>query len=138
MASPRGDLDVTSDSPLAGIRPGRLLLVEDDASLREILARFLEECGVEVICAGSLAEGRAELEEGHFDAYVLDVGLPDGSGLALLEIAPPERVLIISACDGTGATQISAHALPCGIRRRLRSLFGTSWQRDGILFRPIQ
>ena len=75
----------------------RLLLVEDDARLRQVLAEFLEESGVGVTCAGSLAEGRAQIEGQSFDAFVLDVGLPDGNGLALLQSVKPERVLVISA-----------------------------------------
>ena len=75
----------------------RILLVEDDARLCKVLAAFLEESGLGVTCAGSLAEGRAQLERRSFDAFVLDVGLPDGSGLALLESVEPERVLVISA-----------------------------------------
>ena len=75
----------------------QLLLVEDDVRLRSILASFLEECGLAVTRAGSLAQGWAELEKQSFDALVLDVGLPDGNGLALLESVAPERVLVISA-----------------------------------------
>ncbi len=71
--------------------------MEDDTTLRETLAAFLEDCGSVVTCAGSLAEGRAELSRERFDAVVLDVGLPDGNGLSLLESAEPERVLVISA-----------------------------------------
>ncbi len=83
---------------LQSSRPKRhLLLVEDDARLRQVLAGFLEESGVRVTCAGSLAEGRAQIGRQSFDAFVLDVGLPDGNGLALLESVRPERVLVISA-----------------------------------------
>ncbi|MEE8556731.1 MAG: response regulator, partial [Myxococcota bacterium] len=77
--------------------PRRILLVEDDVRLREILAGFLGDRGDHVTCAGSLAEGRAHLDGASFDCCVLDVGLPDGNGLALLERVAPERVLVISA-----------------------------------------
>ena len=43
-------------------RVPQLLLVEDDVTLRKVLASFLSDTGAEVTCAGSLAEGRAHAE----------------------------------------------------------------------------
>ena len=75
----------------------RVLIVEDEAGLRGCLATYLEARGVEVAQAGSLAEAEWLLDRLTFDAVVLDVGLPDGDGLTLLERSPAERSLIISA-----------------------------------------
>ena len=68
----------------------RILLVEDDARLREVFARALqramaaESLDVAFVEAGSLAEARARLGEGGLDAALIDVGLPDGDGLDLV------------------------------------------------------
>ena len=74
-----------------------VLIVEDEALLRRSLASYLERRGAVVAQAGSLAEARAELAARPFDALILDVGLPDGDGLALLALASVDRALVVSA-----------------------------------------
>lgn len=75
----------------------RVLIVDDETTLRGSLARYLEGCGVAVAQAGSLAEARSLLAGRAFDALIVDVGLPDGDGLDLLESAGARRALVISA-----------------------------------------
>ncbi|MEO8672394.1 MAG: response regulator transcription factor [Tahibacter sp.] len=59
----------------------RLLLVEDDARLAEMLAEYLGEAGFRVTAAGSGAAALERLAAGEFDALVLDLMLPDMDGL---------------------------------------------------------
>ncbi len=59
----------------------RLLLIDDDARLTAMLGDYLRNAGFEVSFAGSLAQGRAELESGQHELLVLDLMLPDGDGL---------------------------------------------------------
>lgn len=61
----------------------RLLLVEDDPELSEILAAGFAGHGHQVVRAGSYAEGRERMIFGQFDVMVLDVMLPGGSGFDL-------------------------------------------------------
>ena len=61
----------------------RILVVEDSTPTRELLARSLEAAGFEVTFAARVATGRRQVEEGSFDVIVLDIMLPDGSGLEL-------------------------------------------------------
>lgn len=61
-----------------------VLIVEDDPATRAFLAAELDADGFAVVTAGSLAQGRAQLAAQFPDVVVCDVGLPDGSGLALL------------------------------------------------------
>lgn len=65
-------------------RPTTIMLVEDDASLRVLLSEELEEDGYQVLCAGTVEEGRRGLEERHPDLIVSDLRLPDGDGLGIL------------------------------------------------------
>lgn len=58
----------------------RVLLVEDDASLGSTLQERLIKDGFDVDWAGSLQQARDLLNQS-FDLVILDVGLPDGSGL---------------------------------------------------------
>ena len=61
----------------------KLLLIDDDARLTAMVGDYLRANGHEVEVAGSLAAGRQKLQQGHFDALVLDLMLPDGDGLDL-------------------------------------------------------
>jgi two-component system phosphate regulon response regulator OmpR len=62
-----------------------LLVVDDDARLRELLARFLKGEGFRVDTAGDAAAAREKLAVLAFDLLVLDVGLPGESGLQLAQ-----------------------------------------------------
>ncbi|WP_456419828.1 sigma-54-dependent transcriptional regulator [Thermovibrio sp.] len=83
----------------------RVLVLEDEASLRDILALILEDFGYEVEEAGSLREARERLNEGEFDLALVDLRLPDGSGMELVrEIKgrnPETEVIIITAYAST-------------------------------------
>jgi two-component system, OmpR family, phosphate regulon response regulator OmpR len=60
-----------------------LLVVDDDARLRELLRRYLTDHGFRVTTAGDAAEARARLTSIAFDLLVLDVMMPGESGLDL-------------------------------------------------------
>ena len=66
----------------------RVLIVDDDADIRGLLAAVLEsDTGASVIEAGSGAEGMALLAHEELDVAVVDVQLPDHSGLEILRWA---------------------------------------------------
>ena len=58
-----------------------LLVVDDDARLRELLRRYLTEQGFRVTVAGDAAEARARIASIAFDLLVLDVMMPGENGL---------------------------------------------------------
>ena len=62
----------------------KLLTVEDETAIRELLAFICETDGHEVVKAASLAEARAVLTADRPDLILLDVMLPDGSGFDFL------------------------------------------------------
>jgi two-component system phosphate regulon response regulator OmpR len=59
----------------------RLLLIDDDARLTDMVGGYLRQNGYEVEAAGSLAAGRERLKHNVPDALLLDLMLPDGDGL---------------------------------------------------------
>jgi two-component system copper resistance phosphate regulon response regulator CusR len=61
----------------------RILVVEDERALAESLAKGLRQAAHAVDLADSLAAARYKLAVEGYDAIVLDLGLPDGSGLDL-------------------------------------------------------
>lgn len=58
-----------------------ILVVDDDPEIRRLLSRFLAEQGFRVSAAGSRKEFDTRIADGQFDLVILDVMLPDGSGL---------------------------------------------------------
>lgn len=62
----------------------RVLVVDDEASIRSVLRRFLEQLGYEVEEAATCIEAERALRTALFDAAVLDYRLPDGTALDLL------------------------------------------------------
>ena len=63
----------------------RLLVIEDESRLAGYLVRGLREEGFAVDLAGALSEGRDLAIANEYDLVVLDLMLPDGSGLELLQ-----------------------------------------------------
>lgn len=78
-----------------------ILIVDDEEMARNFVAEHLRDAGHEVIEAGTLAQGHQSIEAGAADIVLLDVVLPDGSGLSLLDrIAlenPSPPVILITA-----------------------------------------
>src|SRR5262249_23955761 len=60
-----------------------LLVVDDDARLRDLLRRYLSDSGFRVTGAADAKEARAQLSSFEFDLVVLDVMMPGESGLDL-------------------------------------------------------
>ncbi len=84
----------------AGGRP-RILHVEDDPDVRQVIGVLLYDMA-DLVAAPDLRTARRLLAQDHFDLILLDVGLPDGSGLDLLPetgglIAPYTPVVLFSA-----------------------------------------
>ena len=62
----------------------RILLIDDDARIRELLLRYLTEQGFEVKAAADAREMAQHLDRGRFDLWVLDLMLPGEDGLSIL------------------------------------------------------
>ena len=62
----------------------RLLLLEDDPAIARTVAYALERDGLQVTHCLLVQDARQQMQRQPFDLLVLDVGLPDGSGLDLL------------------------------------------------------
>ena len=82
----------------------RLLVVEDNEQLAELLAQGLRTAGYETDVLTSLEEASAVLRTTFYAALILDLGLPDGDGLALLRELRhrnnPIPVLVLTARGG--------------------------------------
>lgn len=80
----------------------RILLVDDEASLLQLLGQYMARNGHETVAASSVAEAQSLLAKrdalGRIDAAVIDLSLPDGSGeeiaAALSEQMPEVRIIV--------------------------------------------
>ncbi len=93
----------------------KILVVDDDELIRELLADAVGRHGHTALCAGTLAEARGILAREEPDLVYLDVRLPDGSGINALEDiraskSEPEVIIITGQGDPDGAEL----ALRCG------------------------
>jgi DNA-binding response OmpR family regulator len=64
---------------------GHILIIDDEASLRQTMARILQRAGYEVTTAATGTEGLTLVFEHPFDLLYLDIRMPDASGLELLK-----------------------------------------------------
>lgn len=81
----------------------KILIVEDEPSLREIMQSFLEKERYVVEIAATFKEALLKVEDYDYDCILLDIMLPDGNGLTILqhlkEMHKQENVIILSAKD---------------------------------------
>ncbi|MEA4855966.1 sigma-54 dependent transcriptional regulator [Solidesulfovibrio sp.] len=85
-----------------------ILLIDDDAILKETFGALMGRLGHRLTWAGSLEAGRAALSQGRFDVVLLDLRLPDGYGLDMMpevRAAPgtPEIIIVTAQDDPEGA-----------------------------------
>jgi DNA-binding response OmpR family regulator len=81
----------------------RLLLIEDEVRIVQLLTAALARANFAVDAVSTSADGRAALGAALYDAVILDLGLPDGDGLALLRATRASGlqvpILILTARD---------------------------------------
>ena len=62
----------------------RVLVVDDESDSRELLSTVLEECGSEVVTAGSAKETILIMQKEQFDILISDIGMPEEDGYMLI------------------------------------------------------
>ena len=83
----------------------KILIIEDEPDIRKTLEYNISREGYEVISASSLSEARQNLESSSFSLLLLDLMLPDGSGLDLFRELKQDKskssmpVIILTAKD---------------------------------------
>jgi DNA-binding response OmpR family regulator len=86
-----------------------ILLVEDESAIQELLVEILMDMGFNCTCALSCADARVALQSDAFVCALIDLGLPDASGLTLLpdfKSKAPWMIPIILTGDGRSETII--------------------------------
>jgi len=107
---------VQQEDPSRQIMRPKILVVEDDHGLLEILCLNLEASGYDVVKAADGLAGWRAFEKEHPDLVVLDINLPHISGFRLLELfrasgGPHVPVLALTAMDFAEAEDLVRHGL---------------------------
>jgi DNA-binding NtrC family response regulator len=80
----------------------KILIVEDNEDERELIKIFLRKRNFETRSAKSISTTMRQLKKNEFDIILLDLNLPDGSGLDILEkinLDYKNRIIIITGVD---------------------------------------
>jgi putative two-component system response regulator len=100
-------------SPTGEVTPRRLLVVDDEESIRNAIEKFLNARGYEVVSVDGGASALELLQAGRFDALLCDVRMPGMSGIEVvpraIELRPDLAVLMLTAVnDAPTATEVLA------------------------------
>src|SRR5271154_2522172 len=88
----------------AEVSPGRVLIIDDEAAIRESLQTLLEIEGYQVICSDTGEEGLLAASDSTFDVILLDLALPGISGMEVLRdlrAHAPNVVVVMITAYGT-------------------------------------
>ena len=81
----------------------RILVVEDDLDIQELLKNFLQEVGYEIVLANDGVEAISAFSATHFDLVLLDVMLPKIDGFAVCELIRKQSqipIIMLTALSG--------------------------------------
>ena len=79
-----------------------VILLDDDIQISRLLDEALSEDGCDVRLVRTIAEFQRAQADQHFDINIVDLGLPDGNGLSLIQELAQEALLHKSAeCRGS-------------------------------------
>jgi two-component system, NtrC family, response regulator PilR len=93
----------------------RILIVDDEADIRELLDLTMARMGLAADCAASVAEARKLLDEHDYQLCLTDMRLPDGEGLQLVRhIAETCQDLPVAVITAHGSMENAVSALKAG------------------------
>lgn len=84
----------------------KILIVEDDPSIQEILHDFIQEAGYDITLASDGVEALTKFSESHFDLILLDIMLPKIDGYSVSEVIRKKSdipIIMLTALDSEEA-----------------------------------
>ncbi len=109
---------------------GSVLIIDDEAEIRESLRTLLEIEGYEVEAAATGEEGSAHLGERSFDLVLLDLALPDRNGLDLLaELRAQDPSLSVIMITAYGTVENAVRAMQSGAANFIQK----PWDNEKLL-----
>ncbi len=117
-------------SPRSAASKGRILVIDDESDIRESLHYLLSHEGYSVDEAENAAEGLRKLEGAGCDLLLLDLMMPDRSGMDVLkEIRERDIETPIFMITAYGSTEIAVEALKTGAS----DYFSKPWDNEKLL-----
>ena len=93
----------------------RVLVIDDEADIRELLDMTLSRMGLESHCAGTVAEALALLAKNSYDLCLTDMRLPDGDGLDVVaQVSKHHPNLPVAVITAYGSAENAVAALKAG------------------------
>ena len=93
----------------------RVLVVDDEPDIRELIDLTLLRMGLATVCVGSVGEAKKALESGIFNLCLTDMRLPDGEGLEIVQhIAEHHGRLPVAVITAFGSAENAVAALKAG------------------------
>ena len=93
----------------------QVLVVDDEADIRELLAMTLSRMGLETDCAGTATEALALLGRNEYELCLTDMRLPDGDGLAVLDyVSRHQPNMPVAVITAYGSAENAVAALKAG------------------------
>ena len=122
---------LSEDATAALGSPARILVIDDEEDIRESLETLLSiEGGYEVHLAANATEGLKKLENGFYDLVLLDLMMPDRSGMEVLaEIRTRDRETPVFLLTAFGSIEVAVQALKAGAN----DYFSKPWDNEKLL-----
>ncbi len=110
--------------------PGTVLIIDDEAAIRESLETLLEMDGYSIAVAENAEEGLARIAERPFDLVLLDLALPDRSGMEVLrEIRERDSQLAVIMITAYGTVENAVQAMQNGAANFIQK----PWDNEKLL-----
>ena len=123
-------LEVTAPPSTSSEIKGRVLVIDDEADIRESLETLLAMEGYSVDQAQNAAEGLHKLETRGYDLVLLDLMMPDRSGMEVLrEVRERDRETPIAMITAYGSVEAAVNALKSGAT----DYFSKPWDNEKLV-----
>jgi DNA-binding NtrC family response regulator len=127
---PPGPVEKTQTAGASATFKGRVLVVDDEADIRESLQYLLAQEGYLVDAAQNAGEGLRKLESSGYDLVLLDLMMPDRSGIDMLrDFRERDRETPVFLLTAYGSTQVAVEAMKAGAS----DFFEKPWSNEKLL-----
>ena len=97
------------------MKTARILVVDDESNIRNLIEEILSEEGYDVTTAADAGEAREARSSGDYDLILLDIWMPDSDGISLLkEWSEGEKLEPVVMMSGHGTVDTAVEATRLG------------------------